>query len=333
MLTFRNCTLALILCLFGQSIFAASPLFSDPVIAKGKGIEIKESDLEEAYIGYKAARAAAGQAMPAYTEPTARQQVLDKLIATKLLFSKATPADKDEGRRMAEKLIAEARTNSPSEASFRRQLVAMGTTPEKYEAEMIEQATVKAVIDRELKNKQIISDVDVKKYYDENISMFQEPEKARVAHILFTTRKIPTGEELPFAEREEKKRKARSLIEKIKSSKEDFSKLVAAYSEEPDTVQKKGEIVVIKGSRNTPPGFEVAAFSLKPGQISDVVESPFGYHIIKLLEKIPPATTPLEKVAEQIRNRLQEQAVQAKLADYLKKIREDAKVEVVKQQG
>jgi peptidyl-prolyl cis-trans isomerase C len=313
-----------------QTRAAGKQLFADPVVAKGKGIEIRESDLDEAFIGFKAARAAMGQSMPPFPEKAVREQVLEKLIATKLLLSKATGADLDEGKRTAERLLAQARTNSPSEAAFRRQLVAMGTTPEKYEAEITEQAVVKAVIDRELKNRQIITDAEVKKFYDENLSAFQEPEKARVAHILFTTRKIPTGEELPSAEQEQKRRKAKALLEKLKNSKEDFIKLIPVYTEEPETPgQKRGELVITKGGRTVPPSFEVAAFSLQPGKISDVVESPFGYHIIKLIEKIPPATTPLDKVAEQIRSRLQEKVAQEKLPEYLKKAREEAKVEIL----
>ena len=74
---------------------AAKPLFSDPVIVKGKGLEIHESDLDEAYVGFKAARAAMGQGMPPGSEKVIREQVLEKLIATKLLLTKATAADRE----------------------------------------------------------------------------------------------------------------------------------------------------------------------------------------------------------------------------------------------
>jgi parvulin-like peptidyl-prolyl isomerase len=326
----RSLTAALLLTVLSSpSLSAAERLFPDPVVAKGTGFQVLESEVDEAFSGFKAARAAMSKPMPPVPESSLRREMLDKIVATRLLLARATPTDREEGKKMADKLIADTKAQARSEKSFQMQLTVLGTTVEKYEQEVLNQATVKAVIDRELKNKEIVSDLEAKKYYDEHPNLFQEPEKARVQHILFTAREIPSGEPLPQAEVEKKRAKAEALLKRIRTSHEDFAKLVAENSEEPLTDQKKGDLVIRKGENNAPPSFEAAAFSLKPGQVSDLVTSPFGFHIIKLIEITPASTIPLDKVVDRIRDRLKEQRVQAKLPDYLKKLREEAKVEIL----
>jgi len=313
---------------FSIPAFAADGLFDDPILAKAKNFQIRESEMEEAFLSHKAAAAALNQRPPPASEPQLKRQILEKMIVTKLLVTRATPEDRDEGRKTADRMIAENKERAGSEATYRRRLLAVGSSAEKYEAEMLEQAIVQAVIDRELKNREIISEADVKKFYDENPDLYRIPEKARAAHILFAARKIPTGEPLSLEQRLAKKAAADAALARAKAG-EDFTKLVRELTEDPESKDKDGEITFARDSGFVPPQFEGAAFSLQPGQLSDVVQTVFGYHVIKLLEKIPASAITIEKAEARIRDALQRQGVQKKLPDYLEQLKKESAVELV----
>ncbi len=311
-----------------RPVMAADPLFADPVIVKAKTFQIRESDLQEAYVGYKAAAIALGQPTPPAMEEQLKAQLLDKMIATKLLLARATTQDRDEAKKLAARLIAQTQKNAGNDAAYNRRLLAVGSNPDKYEAEVLEQAVVQSVIDRELKNKRVVSDAEIKKFYDEHLDSFTEPEKAHVTHILFATRKIPSGEPLPLEQRLAKRTAAERVLARAKGG-EDFSALVKEFSDDPQTRGKNGELTFTKGGGDVPPQFESATFSLKPGQISDLVQTVFGFDIIKLIETVPPAKLPLDKVHNDILERLQRQSAQEKLPDFVANLRKEAGVQVV----
>lgn len=313
--------------LAGGTLDAAQQLFDDPVIVKAKTFQIRESDLQEAYVSYKAANAALGQAVPGALARQLKNQLLEKMIATKLFLARATAQDRDEGRKIAARLTAETKEKAGSEASYRRRLFAVGTSPEKYEGEILDQAVVQAVIDRELKRNAPIPEADLKKFYDQHPDLYLEPEKARVAQILFATRKIPSGEPLPVEQRIAKKAAAEKAVARARIG-EDFNKLVLELSDDVESKSKGGEIVFSRSTGTVPPQFEAAAFSLNVGKISDPVLTVFGYHVIKLLEKTPPSKMPFDKVHDKIQEHLQRQAVQTKLPDFLAKLKKDADVQI-----
>jgi hypothetical protein len=198
---------AVVLCAqtFGQGAKATyGELFPDKVVAKGKGVEVKASQVEEAYLAFKSNRAATGREIPDSQRKLIEEQIIDRLLATQLFINQSTDADKKEGAATAEKFIAELKKRAPSDAAFERQLRAEGVTPEQFEKQVREQGIVKAVIDREIKAKQNITPEQIKKFYDANPDKFKEPESYRVTHILLAT-KDQSGRDLPADVRAEKR--------------------------------------------------------------------------------------------------------------------------------
>lgn len=305
---------------------AAGFASADEVLAKGKGCEVKRSQIDNAFIAYKANAAARGQMIPESAREQIEGQILDRLIFTQLLLAKATETDRIQGKEAAEKYIQNFKTNAPSQESFNRQLVAMGLTPEQFHTQMLEQGICEQVLDREIKSKLKISDADAKKYYEDNAPDFQQGEQVRAAHILIATKDTITNADLTDAQKKEKKKLAEKVLARARAG-EDFAKLVKEFSDDPGSKDAGGEYTFPRGQMTAE--FEAAAFSMKTNQISDLVTTTYGFHIIKLNEKIPANKIEYAKIEKEIKERLETMEIQKQLPDYLEKLKADAKVQIM----
>jgi peptidyl-prolyl cis-trans isomerase C len=307
-----------------------SDLFADLVVAKGKGVEVNRKQLDDAMISVRANASAQGRQVTPDEIAKNEPLVLDRLIQMQLLLSRATDADKAKGIQDSDRTFEQIKTNAPSEEMLSRQLKSLGLTLDDLHKKLNEEATAQAVLERELKIN--ISDDEVKKFYTDNPSQFEQPEMVRVSHILFMTRDPQTNQELSSDQKAAKRKTAEEVLKRARNG-EDFGKLVTAYSEDPGSKDKGGEYTFPRASadprRAMVPEFEGAAFSLKTNEISDIVTTQYGYHIIKSLEKIPAKTVELSKVAPKIKEYLAQQEVRKKAGDYFVKLKKDANVEIL----
>jgi parvulin-like peptidyl-prolyl isomerase len=304
-----------------------SDLFPDEAVAKGKGFEIKRSQLDDAMVSIKSSFAARGQELPPDEMEHLEQEVLDRLIQVQILLTKATEADKTAGKEACLKRMDAFKTRAGGSEAFARQLKSVGTTPEELQAKMTDETTAQVVLERELNIG--VSDDAVKKFYDENPSKFEQPEMVRASHILVSTRDLVSNKDLPDDEKTAKHKKAEDLLKRARAG-EDFAKLAKENSDDPGSKDKGGEYQFARGQMV--PEFETAAFSLKTNQVSDIVTTTYGYHIIKLSEKIPAKKVELAKVAPDVKEYLKQQAIkdrQQDLQGYLEKLKKSSGVQIL----
>lgn len=309
----------------------ATSLFSEEILAQGRGVKVTRAQLDEAMIAFKANVAAQGRAVRGDLEDQLETQMLERLIATQLMLARATDTDKTKGRETGEQFIAELKKNAGSEEAFRRQLLATGMGYEQFRTQILEQAVVKEVIDREIKARATVTDEQIRNYYETNAHLFDQPELVHVSHILLSTVDPITRLPLPQEHQAAKKEKLAKILERARGG-EDFSALVAEYSEDPTVKQNNGEYKFARAQDQAAQAmvaeFEAAAFALAPGQVSDIVTTGYGFHIIKLHEKTPAQRLPLEKVSEQIRETLLRQEVEKQLEPYIERLKKEAGVEI-----
>jgi len=304
-------------------------LFGDQVVARGKGLEIKRSEFDTACIAVKAAATARGARIPPEYMNTLERQVLNDLIGMRLILNKATAEDKTKGKEEFEKSFEKYKADEKiTDAEFGErlgpQLLAQGMTREQWQQQRVDQNTIKLVLERELKTN--VTDEEMKKYYDEHPSDFEQPEMVRASHILIGTRDSATGTELPEDKKQAKRKQMEDLLKRARGG-EDFAKLAREFSEDPGSKDQGGEYTFPRGKMV--PAFESAAFSLNTNQVSDIVTTQFGYHIIKLSEKIPAQKVELAKVSDDLKEQLKQRAVQEQLKDYMPKIIQEANVEIL----
>lgn len=305
----------------------ADDLFPPTVLAKGKGFEVNSKQLDEAFLNFRTAAASRGQQPPPEDKRLeVEKKLLDRLITVEVLKRKASDEDKKKGKTAADKLLGDFLKQAGSIEGFRRQVQAMGMTPESFTEQFTERAIVEEVVNREVRDKVPITPQQVQKYYDENPKRFEQPETVRAAHILLATRDLATNQELTLDKQKAQRDLIEALLKRARAG-EDFGKLAKDFSQDPGSKERNGEYVFARGQMAME--FETAAFAMRPGQISDVVTTKYGHHIIKVLERNPAKKIEFDKVKDRIRESLQQEEADKQLPAYLEKVKKEAGVEIL----
>jgi len=300
-------------------------LFGDPVIAKGTGVEVKQSALDEVVLGIKSAAAARNQTIPPQQLMGIESQMLNRLIQIQLLLQKSTAADKAAGVAKAEQQLTNLLARAGSQAAFDRQLKAVGMTPEELRTKITQEATATATLTRELGV--TVSDADATNFYAAHPTDFEQPEMVHVRHILLLTMDPVTHAPLTADQIAAKRKQMDDILKRARAG-EDFAVLATQYSEDPGSKDKGGELPAF-GHGEMVPQFESAAFSMKTNTISDVVTTDYGFHIIKLLDITPAQAVPYAKVADKIKDYLAQQKTEKLAPAYLAGLSKAADVEIL----
>lgn len=308
---------------------AMKALFGDPTIVKAKGFDIKQSELDEIMSGAKANAAARGRKLP----PAFTAAVLNQLITIHCLLEKATPADRAAGAAEAEEQYTNLVARFGSVAAFDRQLQAVGTTAAALRKKATQEATARAALKRILGVH--ATEAEAKAFYQAHQAEFEQPEMAHVRHILLLTIDPATHESLSTNAIEAKHKQIEDILKKIRNGA-DFATMAEKYSEDPGSKKNGGELPPFSRGQMQPE-FETTAFSLTNGQVSDVIRTSYGYHIIKMIDKTPAKqyaftdTLPhIDKtVADICKNGVEAQQIKKLAPAYMKKLRSELDVKIV----
>ncbi len=306
---------------------AMKQLFGDPAVVNATGFTIKRSDLDEIVSGAKANAAAQGQQLPQGFDA----QVLNKLISIQLLLQKATDADRLEGKKTSDTEYAALVKRFGSEEAFQRQLSAANMTVDQLRAKATQEATANAALKRMLNIN--VTDAEVTAYYSNHAADFEVPETVKARHILLLTIDPETRSPLGTNVVSAKRTQIEDILKKVRAGG-DFAALAKQYSEDPGSKDTGGEYTFPRGQMD--PAFEAAAFSMTNNQISDVVTTTYGFHIIQTLAKTPAHKLVLTDkvpqseitIAASVKDGLAGLKARKVTPDFIKKLRVEYKVEI-----
>ncbi len=246
-----------------------------------------------------------------------KQKVLDQMIAEKLMLQEAKRRNIKVTKREIEEGIKTVKSRFPNDQAFQNELKKENLTEKQFEKRIEEQIMVLKLIDEVIKKNvpqpteqeakevfnKIMKIIDGKnldsKEENDDIKVLAQlveryfGEQVRVRHILIRTDNLKSQKE-----KEEAKKRIQEIKAKLEKG-EDFATLAQKYSEDPGSKDKGGELgFIAKG--DTVEEFEKVAFSLKEGETSDIVETKYGYHIIKVIERKPKRKPEFEVIKEDL---------------------------------
>jgi peptidyl-prolyl cis-trans isomerase C len=248
-----------------------------------------------------------------------KNRVLENLIDQELLYQDANSQGLVADEAAVNLQFEAVKGQFPDEATFKSELATQGMTEEWIKADIAKAVLVDDYISSKYESEIKVDDAEVLKFYEENGQYFSKPEQLRASHILIKAEENAD---------ESVKKDALKRINEIKvrlDGGEEFSDLARELSEGPTNV--KGGDLGAFGRGNMVESFENAAFSLNVGDVSDVVITKFGYHLIKLTAKEVGSTVPFDDVKVQIVDHLHQVKMAEKINQYISTIKPGATIE------
>jgi peptidyl-prolyl cis-trans isomerase C len=295
------------------------PLRDDDVVARVNGSMIYRKSVREVVQGILTLQDTQPDAA---TVGELARQARDSLIALELLYQESQARGVVVTDAAVDEEIARSKSGFPDAQAFDTAMKAKGMTEADLRRDTRMTMAVTRLLEGSVWRDIQISPQQVKDFYDQNKEEFKHPAQIRVSHIL-----IHVPEKAPAAQRDNAKRQAAGLLAQLKAGA-DFAQLARQHSQDPSSAALGGDLGYIAAG-DMDPVFEKTAFALAPGQVSDVIATPYGFHIIKVTERRDAGYGSLEEVQDRIREVLMKKERETRQAAFVDELRKKSKVELV----
>ena len=289
------------------------------VVARVNGESVTKAEFERAL---SALEGRAGGPVPTEQRDQIFRNVLDQVVSYKLLVQETKARKLDVTDAEVNASVEQIQGQFPNEAAFKDMLTARHTTLDQLRADAKQDIAVQKMIDAEIAPKIAVKPEQLADFYAKNPDQFKAPERVRASHILIG---VPRGADA--AAKAQARAKAEQVLKDVKAGK-DFAALAKEHSQDPGSAANGGDLGFFQQGQMVGP-FNDAAFSLAPGAVSDLVETEFGFHIIKVAEKQAPRTVPLDEVKPRLEQYLQQRNRQEQTNAFINGLRSKGKVEIL----
>ena len=292
----------------------------DPV-ALVNGVKITNNEYERELNLYLQQASQQGRQVPEMMMPKIKNEILNNLIDRELLFQESRKKNIDINTEQVDQQLKDIKARFPSQAEFEKVIAQMKLSETDVKSQIKRNMAIRELIDGQVTEKINITDEETKAYYDSHPDLFKKPEQVKASHILIKVDASAT---------ETQKAQARIELVKIQQklkNGEDFAALAKEYSQGPSNV-KGGDLGYFGRGQMVKP-FENAAFALKPNEVSEIVETRFGYHLIKVVDKQPGKTMAYAEVKDQLNRSLKREKIQEGAKLYIDNLKKDANINLL----
>jgi peptidyl-prolyl cis-trans isomerase C len=251
-----------------------------------------------------------------------RGEAMDLIIEQELVRQAAEREGIEAEAGAVEAEVEKLRAVFDSDEAFARRLAEEGFTEGSYRKHVAEMIAAKTYLDGIRASVPNVSDEELAVYYRDNERRLTFPEEVRVRHILLTWKPLGTKDD-----RAAIRGQMAPILEKARGGA-DFAELARRHSQDAETAPNGGDTGFFHRGQMVP-AFEEAAFALAQGEISDMVETPFGVHILRLEERRPARLLPLDEIREKLRDHVRQERMDAAVKGEIERLRESAKIEIL----
>jgi peptidyl-prolyl cis-trans isomerase C len=302
---------------------AAAPVKPMPaqlpdVLARVNGEAVTKFDFDRLI---KNMEVSSNQPVPPDRRDEVYRRALDQLVTYTVLTQETRARKITVSDAEIDANVKQMRSQFPNEDAFTKALAARGMTIEKLKSDAKIDMSITKMMEAEVANQPAPTDAQTREFYDKNPDKFKQDEAVRASHILFRV-----AEDADAATKKKALDQAQSVLKQARAGA-DFGELAKKYSAD-GSAQQGGDLNFFTKGQMVP-AFDQAAFTLKTGEISDIVTTQFGYHIIKVTDRRAPSTVPFEQVSERIKEFLAEQQKQQKATAFIDSLKQKAKIEVL----
>jgi len=308
--------------IFGLSEGICGATIIDRIVAIINGEIITLAELERYRSKLQERSKATGNpAEKAAKVPESQREILERLIEEKLVDQQCKKMAIKVSARDIDMAIEDVkRANAITDEQLKMALIAEGLSLEEYRQQLREQIKRATLVSRVVRKEVIVDDERLKKFYREHIERFKEPDQMRASHILIM---IPQdADELLM---EALRHKGETILDRLRRG-EDFGELARLYSDDA-SAKSGGDLGFFKRGELLPE-FERVTLNLQPGQVSGLVKTKLGFHIIKITGRKTGSVIPYEDVTDKVRNQYYEEESKRLYEVWLKKVKAESFIEV-----
>ena len=289
------------------------------VLARVNGEVVTRDEFERAVRGLEGR---GGGAVPAEQRDRLYRGVLDQLIGAKLLQQEARARKIAVADAEVDARLDQIRAQFPTAAAFTRMLDERTMTLDELRTDTRHDLAAARLIDAEIGATPAVTAEQVNDFYAKNPTRFTQAARVRASHILLS---LAPGADA--AAKAAVRAKAEQVLKEVQAGK-DFAALARRYSQDPGSAPNGGDLGYFQKGQMVGP-FNDAAFGLPVGGTSGLVETQFGFHIIRVVEKHEARAVPLDEVRPQIEQHLRRVVREDRTTEFVKSLRARGTIEIL----